>query len=95
MAEEKPQDQVQVETLIYALTGLNILFDEEEFVFIMRTGNQMRRYLATPKHAKRILLLLQKQIADYESKFGKLQTELPQAKEQSSEEGVAGFLPKK
>ena len=46
----------------------------------MQSGNQARRYLATPKHAKRILLLLQKQIEMYEKQFEVLDTVLPEAK---------------
>ena len=54
------------------------------------SGNQARRFRTAPKHAKRIHLLLKRQIDDYEEKFGELKTDLPEKKE-SSREGKIGF----
>src|SRR6185369_15200137 len=70
---------VNFEPFITALTGANILFDEEQFIFVLQSGNFMRRYSLNPKHAKRFMLLLEKQIGEYEKANGKLNTALPQA----------------
>jgi hypothetical protein len=76
--DQSKEIPLNFEPFITALTGANILFDEEQFIFIMQSGNFMRRYALTPKHAKRFTLLLEKQVADYEKANGKLDTELPQ-----------------
>ncbi len=72
------------EPFITALTGANILFDDEQFIFILQSGNFMRRYALSPKHAKRFMLLLENRIGEYEKANGKLNTELPQAGAKSS-----------
>lgn len=69
----------------YALSNISILFDDEQFLFQVASGNQLRNFIASPKHAKRIMLLLQKQVEAYEAKNGELKTELLQKKSQTSE----------
>ena len=69
----------------YALSNISILFDDEQFLFQIASGNQLRNFIASPKHAKRIMLLLQKQVEAYEKKNGELKTELMQKKSQTSE----------
>ena len=76
--EEKKQIKVNLDPVLYALSNVNIGFNEEVFDFLMISGNQARQFRASPKHAKRILLLLEKQIEDYEKRFGKLETKLPE-----------------
>ena len=56
---------------------VNMVFNEEGFNFLIASGNQGRQFVATPKHAKRIYMLLDKQIKEYEKKFGEIKTELP------------------
>ena len=77
MAEEQ-QIPIQVNTTVLALTNLGLVFDEEHFVLQLTSGNQMTRYLVTPKHAKRILMLLQRELEKHEDKFGKLDAKLPE-----------------
>lgn len=76
--DQPNQMPINFEPFITALTGANILFDEEQFVFVLQSGNFMRRYGLSPKHAKRFMLLLEKQVAEYEKTNGKLNTALPQ-----------------
>ncbi len=74
---EQEQIKIALEpTAIYA-NGIFITPQEEEFRIQIVSGHIAREYVLSPKHAKRVSLLLQKQIADYESKFGQLKTELP------------------
>jgi len=76
----------------YALSNVSILFDDEQFLFQLASGNQLRNFVASPKHAKRIMLLLQKQMEAYEKKNGVLDTALLEKKSQSSEkEKKMGF----
>ena len=70
--------KVNLDPVLYSVNNVMIAFSEEEFVFNIFSGNQARRFVASPKHAKRIFLLLEKQIGDYEKKFGKLETKLPE-----------------
>jgi hypothetical protein len=76
--DQPNQMPINFEPFITALTGANILFDEEQFIFVLQSGNFMRRYALHPKHAKRFMLLLEKQVAEYEKANGKLNTALPQ-----------------
>lgn len=60
------------------LTNLNLGFKKEYFLLSAFSGNKVFRFGLTPKHAKRAMLLLQKQIKKYEKKFGELETSLPE-----------------
>lgn len=84
MADEPQSIPMNMDPNAYHITGMNINADEEQFSFQINTGNQIRLFLSSPKHAKRILLLLQQIIAAYESKFGEIQTALPEATGQTS-----------
>jgi len=82
--DEPQQIQIGLEPQAFFLSGVQVAFSEEEFLFMMTSGNSGRRYIASPKHAKRILLLLQQKIDEYEKSYGPLKTELPRAKDESS-----------
>ena len=76
---------------IYAITNMNISSNEEGFVFSIHSGIQIRQYIATPKHTKRIFMLLQKQIEEHENKFGEIKTKLPEKINNTKEESKVGF----
>ncbi|MBT7755326.1 MAG: DUF3467 domain-containing protein [Candidatus Magasanikbacteria bacterium] len=69
---------MQIDQILYYLTGANVEFDEEQFVFNTMSNTIARRYVLSPKHAKRFFLLLQKKIEDYEKIHGELKTSLPE-----------------
>lgn len=60
-----------------AITSFAIQATEEDFIFQVSTGVLIRRLHLAPKHAKRVLLLLQSYIEAYEKQFGELKTSLP------------------
>jgi len=94
MAEEKQQQiKINLDPNAYAITMVNMFFDEELFHFLITSSNQGRQFLATPKHAKRIYLLLKQQIEQYEEKFGELKTELP-SKSKTTQRKRMGFVEK-
>lgn len=70
---------------------VNMMYNEEGFNFLITSGNQGRQFTATPKHAKRISMLLEKQIKEYEKQFGEIKTQLPEIPKQSQEENKIGF----
>ena len=91
---ENQQVQIQVDPNMYFLTMANIMADEEQFTFMMSYGNQARRYVLSPKHAKRFMLLLDKQMAEYEAKFGEIKAELPVLGDvDTSTKPAVGFQP--
>jgi len=47
--------------------------------------------VATPKHAKRIYLLLKQQIENYEKQFGEIKTKLPDRPANTQSETKVGF----
>ena len=65
MEEEQKEIKINLDPNLYAVVNVSIAFDEEQFVFTIFSGNQARRFSVSPKHAKRILLLLEKQISEY------------------------------
>ncbi len=91
MEKEPQQIQVNLDPNVYFITMVNMMFNEEGFNFLITSGNQGRQFLATPKHAKRIHLLLEKQIKEYEKKFGEIKTHLPEAPKTSQGETKIGF----
>ena len=72
---EKQQITINVDPNIYELTNVNIFVSEEQFVFAFFSGNQVRQFLSTPKHTKRIYLLLKGQIENYEKQFGNVEAQ--------------------
>ncbi len=91
MEKEKPQMQLNVDPNSYMITLMNIGFEEEMFRFLIASANQGRQFVATPKHAKRIYLLLKQQIEGYEKKFGEIKTQLPSMPKSTTEEPKVGF----
>ncbi len=87
---EQQQQQITVENPIHALMNVMIDFDEEAFRFLMMSGGPARMYSLSPKHAKRILMLLQNQIAAYEKKFSKIETQLAKVSNTATDDEV-GF----
>ncbi len=90
MANEEKKIKVNLDPVLYTISNVNIRSHEEGFNFLMISGNQARQFFASPKHTKRIYLLLDKMIAEYEKKFGKLETQLSENKENVSETSI-GF----
>lgn len=83
--------KITLDAVHFAATTILSTMNDETFNLIIASGNQGRCYVLTPKHAKRLLLLLQQQISEYESKFGELQTALPVATPGQTEEKKMGF----
>ena len=91
MEKEQQQIQLSVDPNAYYISMVNMRYDEEGFHFLIASGNQGRQFTATPKHAKRIYLLLKQQIESYEKQFGEIKTQLPQMPKNTSEEPKVGF----
>jgi len=90
MAEDIKQIKINLDPVLYALSNVNIGCNEEVFDFLFISGNQARQFRASPKHAKRIYLLLGKYLEEYEKKFGQLRVQLPEKRE-TAQEGKMGF----
>lgn len=75
----------------YTITNIAISSNEEEIGLQITSGNQLRLYTLSPKHAKRVLLLLQNNLAEYEKKFGELKTELPTINQGQTKKKKFGF----
>ena len=91
--KEQPQIQINMDPNSYMITMVNMGFDEEMFHFMITSANQGRQFSATPKHAKRIYLLLKQQIENYEKQFGEIKTQLPSMPQNpnSTEDPKLGF----
>lgn len=77
--QPQPVLQVALDPNVYATTLAQIVFDAENFYVTLISGNQGRRFQFSPKHAKQLLLLLQKQMELFEKQNGEQETELPAA----------------
>jgi hypothetical protein len=92
MQEKEPQQiQLNLDPNSYMITMVNMGFDEELFHFMIASANQGRQFSATPKHAKRIYMLLKQQVEAYEKKFGEIKTTLPEAPKNTAQEPKLGF----
>jgi len=89
--KETQQVQINLDPNSYMITMMNMGFDEEMFHFLITSANQGRQFVATPRHAKRIHLLLKQQIEAYEKKFGEIKTQLPTKPNITKEENKAFF----
>ena len=89
--EEQKQIQIDLEPNIVYLNAVQMGFDEEQFLFLMVSGNAARQYSVSPKHAKRILLLLQQKIKEYEGQYGELKTSLFGTKGETTRDKSFGF----
>lgn len=90
--ETQQQININVDPNIYFVNMVNMMFNEEGFNLLMTSGNQGKQYAVSPKHAKRIYLLLKQQIENYEKQFGEIKTQLPEMqKTTQEEEGKIGF----
>lgn len=87
MSEQK----MQIDDLLYYLTSANIQFDEEQFILNTISNKIVRSYILSPKHAKRLLLLLQKKVEQFENTHGTLETSLPQGSELKQTSREFGF----
>jgi hypothetical protein len=91
MEKEQKQIQLNVDPNAYYISMVNMRFEEEGFHFLIASANQARQFTASPKHAKRIYLLLKQQIENYEKQFGEIKTQLPERPQISQEENKVGF----
>lgn len=89
--EQQHQIQLNLDPNSYLITMVNMAFNEEFFNFLIASGNQGRQFTATPKHAKRIYLLLKQQIENYEEQYGEIKTQLPQRPQNTQEDNKVGF----
>lgn len=83
--------KINMDPFPMALSSAAVLNDEENFSLILISGIQGRNYVLSPKHAKRLLLLLQQKITEHEAQFGELKTELPKANPGQTAEKKIGF----
>jgi len=91
MEKEPQQIQLNVDPNAYYISMVNMRFDEEGFHFLIASANQGRQFTASPKHAKRIYLLLKQQLDQYEKQFGEIKTALPQRPQNTQEDTKVGF----
>jgi hypothetical protein len=56
---------------------INIVQTKDLFLFGMHSGGEVSAFVLTPDHAKQLLRLLQKNVADYEAAHGVLEGRLP------------------
>jgi hypothetical protein len=89
--EQQHQMPISVDPNVYAITNVSIISTDEDFIFAISSGAQVRQFISSPKHAKRIYLLLKQQIETYENKFSEIKTELPKMQKNTSEEPKLGF----
>ncbi len=69
-----------IDPVDYAAEDFEISFNDESFFINLTSGRSRRVYVLTPKHAKRLLILLKKDIEKFEKKYGDLKTTVPKKK---------------
>ncbi len=81
----------QTEPNIYALTNTELVATEEEFFLHFHSGNSIRRYQLTPKHMKRISLLIDRELSKFEETHGEIKTNLAAPKKKVVKQKKIGF----
>ncbi|MFH1188447.1 MAG: DUF3467 domain-containing protein [bacterium] len=89
MEEQKIQINLDPEGKI--ITNTTVRFDEELFQLMIISGNQARQFYVTPQHAKRMALLLNQCVNDYEKQFGILKTDLSKTAQSETGKKKIGF----
>lgn len=83
MAKPKPKNEtiqtLKVQDERFFCDQALIAFGDEHFVLGIQTGTTLHHYAFTPKHMKRLMLLIVDKIAEYEKKNGDLETSLLKA----------------
>lgn len=69
--------QLQGDPNMYYLSMVQIGFTPETFRFMLVTGKQARQFETTPEHAKRIKMVLDKKIEEYEEANKKIEAGAP------------------
>lgn len=87
---KQDKNQYQATPNIPFITRATANFSQEHFGMNIFSGNKVYRFACSPKHAKRIKILLERKIEEYEKEHGKLETELPK-KEGSKQKDDLGF----
>lgn len=62
------------------LTNVAVSSTEDDFRLTLASYSASRAFVCSPKHAKRMYLLLKTKIEEYEQRFGQLKTDLPPAR---------------
>ena len=83
MAKTKPKNEIvqslKVQDERFFCDKALIAFGDEHFILGIQTGTALHHYAFTPKHMKRLMLLMIGKIGEYEKKHEKLITSLPKA----------------
>lgn len=87
----EPTPEYMIDPIIYAMSDAVIDWSEEEFALLMVSGEDARHYQCSPKHMKRLSMLLQLHVEAYEAAHGKLETELVAEEPETDEDQPIGF----
>lgn len=88
----KSPGPIDIDPFYYSAQICDITFNEEGFFVSILSGRRGRTYVLAPKHAKRLLMLLERELKAYEGKYGPLKTALPKKPTLTAEEKAAlGF----
>lgn len=72
--EEKPK-KIAANQPVYIISA-GAIYNEEEFIIFFHSGEFVYRFVASPKHFKRITLHFQDILGKYEKQFAELKTAL-------------------
>jgi hypothetical protein len=89
----KDGEHVDLDLVYYAALVCDVTYTEESFFLNITSGRRGRIYVLTPKHAKRLFLLLKKDLEEYEKKYGELKAGVPKKKAHTTalEKNSMGF----
>ena len=83
--------QLAIDPNVYAANRVDLNFDEENVYAMIVSGLQGRQFQFSPKHAKRLLKVLQEVVTKYEAKHGELKVLSPVQLKNESPEPKMGF----
>ena len=62
MAEEKRTIPMNMNPVFHYVSNVQIAMSEEEFILALTSGNQIIQFAMSPKHMKRVKILLDKML---------------------------------
>ena len=87
-----PEIKLNGDPSMYYLSTVQMGYTPETFRFMLISGKQATQFETTPQHAKRIKVVLDQKIGEYEDEHGEIDTNTPDESEgKSSAEPEIGF----
>ncbi len=78
---QNQQTPINIDPAIKGLTEVRVMYNDMQFILLAIAGNLGEQFLVSPQHMKKLLVVLNNTIENYEKTFGKINVSSPVEKE--------------